>query len=110
MLLILLNIDRVKLILINFIKGIYIYIYDLRDLEYMYGRNKRYTLVLNCIEWLLKCIVVNPILLILHKFYYALHVLQGASLKDLFINSFFGVIISVLIFTPAISYLLLNYN
>jgi len=55
------------------------------------------------LEWVVKSIIINPILIILHKFYYALYMWGSIPIKELLFQRVLGMILVVLIFTPILS-------
>src|SRR6516164_1675097 len=77
----LINIDLIKLLLINIVIYLYIWLFNLLDsvnaLEPIEDNisllNQLLIKLVKLLEWVVKSIIINPILIILHKFYYALY-------------------------------------
>jgi hypothetical protein len=77
----LINIDLIKLLLINIVIYLYIWLFNLLDnvnaLEPIEDNisllNQLLIKLVKLLEWAVKSIIINPILIILHKFYYALY-------------------------------------
>src|SRR6516164_9658536 len=107
----LINIDLIKLLLINIVIYLYIWLFNLLDKvgafmpieDNISLLNQLLIKLVKLLEWVVKSIIINPILIILHKFYYALYMLVYTSIKELLFQRVFGVILAVLIFTPILS-------
>jgi hypothetical protein len=104
-LLLLIYLDKIKLLVIYIIIYIYILLFNLLEWS---NENK----VIKGLEILIKSIIINPVLLIIHKFYYILYIWESTSIKNIFINRLFGMILVVLIFSPLLRsiYILLGSN
>jgi hypothetical protein len=105
LLILLINIDKIKLILINFIIYLYIFIFNLLE----WSNNNK---LVKLLEWILKSILINPLLMIIHKYYYLLYIWVSSSLRNIFLTRFYGMILVVLIFSPILLYIykLLGYS
>jgi hypothetical protein len=100
-LILLIYLDRIKLWIIYIIIYIYIWLFDLLEWS---NENK----IIKKIVQLIKSIIINPILLIIYKFYKLLHIWMSSSLKIILMNRIYGIIFSVLIFIPLLNILLIN--
>ena len=98
----LISIDRVKLLLISFIMNLYLFFFYLDNFNI---NNKVIRQIIKLIKYIIKVLIINPILLILHKYYSILHFWLSASLKVIFIQRFYGIILVVLIFSPLLNYI-----
>jgi hypothetical protein len=79
----LINIDRAKLLFINIIMCMYIFLFDLLDkvdaLEIKYDKSIMSDLTIKVkvalfMEWAIKGFLINPFLALLHKYYKLLHI------------------------------------
>jgi len=100
-LILLIYIDRMKLWIIHIIIYLYIWLFDI--LEWT-NENKK---IKGMIQ-IFKSIIINPILLIIYKFYYLLYIWMSTPLKIILVNRIYGIIFSVLIFMPLLNILLIN--
>lgn len=110
LIILLINIDKIKLIFINLIIYLYIWLFDLLELS---NDNK----LIKLLELILKSLIINPLLMIIHKYYYILYIWVSWSFKNIFVNRLFvnrlyGMILVVLIFSPILLYIykLLGYR
>jgi hypothetical protein len=105
LLILLINIDKIKLLLIYFIIYLYIWLFDLLD----WSNNNK---LIKGLEWLIKSLIINPLLMLIHKYYYILYIWSSSSFRSIFLNRLYGMILIVLIFSPILSYIyyLLGYN
>ena len=102
-LILLIYIDRMKLWIIHIIIYLYIWLFDI--LEWT-NENKK---IKGMIQ-IFKSIIINPILLIIYKFYYLLYIWMSTPLKIILVNRIYGIIFSVLIFMPLLNIYINNIN
>ena len=92
---ILLHIDNIKLLGFNIINFIYVLLYNLKF-------NLRLKLLADILTYIYEYMLVFPYYFIMHKYYTVLKIWKETPYKNLILNRFYGVILSVLIFSPLI--------
>lgn len=110
-LLFLLKVDKIKSFLIYIVIYLYVWLFDLLD----YAKNSKYKKLYICVKVLrviVESMLINIILLIIHKFYYILYKWMFMPFKELIRNRLFGMVLAVLIFTHIVAYVIefLNHN
>ena len=101
---VLINVDILKLLIINIIRNLYVLLFSLRNWSEAKGNLKLINLV-KWVEWLFKMLLINPALFIIYKVYRVIFIYLGMPLKAIFIQRFYGVILSVIILTPLLNYI-----
>ena len=100
---VLLFIDNIKLSYIHIINYIYILLFDLTNTNI----NKN---LISLIIKIIKYLILYPMIVIGTKFYMVLLNWKYSSIKDIIFNRLFGVILSVLIFSPVYVYIYILMN
>ena len=98
---ILFYLDIIKLIYIYIIIYLYVLIYYLSKFNFRF---------FNYIIWIINHIIINPVLGLISRLYDILQFWKSRSLIDIFFNRIYGVLISILFFTPIFNYLLIIFN
>ena len=106
---VLINVDIFKLLVINIIRNLYVLLFSLRNWSEAKGGLKLINLV-KWVEWLFKMILINPVLFIIYKVYRIIFIYLSIPLKVIFIQRFYGIVLSIIILTSLLNYIYIISN
>jgi len=99
----LIKIDSVKAFPMKLIIALYVLLFNIE--LYTEGKSNVIRKLVKFIVWLFKALLINPLLLVIYKFYLVLYVWLTKPLKELILQRFYGMVLVVLIFSPILNYI-----
>src|SRR6185295_16127913 len=99
----LIRIDSVKAFPIKLVIALYVLLFDI--LVYSESKSNKIQKLVKFIVWLFKALLINPLLLVIYKFYVILYIWLMKPFKELILQRFYGMVLVVLIFSPILNYI-----